>query len=327
MRSALNQVIDRFPKSRVLVVGDLMLDRFIWGQVNRISPEAPVPVVRVTRESAHLGGAANVVANLRALGGDAVPIGLIGDDEAGKLLIETLKSGGVSTEGLVIDSKYRTIQKTRIVAHNQQVVRVDREDPLDLTPLHRDLIKQRLTDWAPKSHAMIVSDYGKGVITADILEDIAGLAGNTPVNVDPKDKNFDHYHGFNVLTPNQKEAERMSGIVLTNDNDLVKAAAIIFDRWQCRHLLITRGEQGMALFLSPGEMALIPTHAREVYDVSGAGDTVIATYTLAQSVGATPFQAAVLANAAAGVVVGKLGTASLNPDELKAALSDLPTDF
>jgi len=313
-------IVDRFAEARILVVGDMMLDRFIWGTVTRISPEAPVPVVDVTRESAHLGGSANVVSNISALGGCAIPVGLVGEDEAGLILRAKLTELGVVAEGLVVDSGFQTIQKTRIIAHQQQVVRVDREIKQPLSDHNLARIEARLKTLAVGSDALILSDYGKGVITPPLLAWLAPYNQRLLISVDPKDRNFPHYHGFGVITPNKAEAERMSGIAITDGESLQQAAAAIFARLACRNLLITLGEQGMALFPGPREMITIPTKAREVYDVSGAGDTVIATYTLASVCGATPHEAALLANAAAGVVVAKIGTATLTPEELRTAL-------
>ena len=319
-KEKLFQVIDGFSAVRILVVGDLMLDRFIWGKVSRISPEAPVPVVCVTKESSNLGGSANVVTNIETLGGTAVPVGLIGFDEAARALLKLLRERGVSQEGVVRSRQFRTIQKTRIIAHHQQVVRVDHEVDQPLDSRHRGQIEARALALAAGTRAVIVSDYGKGVITPSLLEKLANTADRSLLSIDPKDPNFEHYRNAHVMTPNQAEAERMSGTVIRDEAGLRRAAEVIFHKSRCRNLLITRGEQGMALFQSPESLTLIPTRAREVYDVSGAGDTVIATYTLALAAGATPHQAAVLANAAAGVVVGKLGTASVSGDELKRAL-------
>ncbi len=316
----LDAIIDRFQDARILVIGDLMLDRFIWGKVSRISPEAPVPVVQVTRETAHLGGAANVVSNIQALGGHALPIGLIGEDETAKTMVELMGRGGIATEGLVRADAFQTIQKTRIIAHHQQVVRVDREsDSLDGGAFESAVI-ERINATIEGKAAVIVSDYGKGLVTRPVLEHLDRFKEHVLINVDPKDRNFEHYKGCHILTPNQAEAERMSGVRIVGESSLRLAAQRIFDRLHCRHLLITRGELGMALFQAPEDLTIIPTLAREVFDVSGAGDTVIATYTLAKSVGASARQAAVLANAAAGVVVGKLGTATVADGELKQAL-------
>jgi D-beta-D-heptose 7-phosphate kinase/D-beta-D-heptose 1-phosphate adenosyltransferase len=321
MSFELTELVDRFAARRILVIGDLMLDRFIWGKVTRISPEAPVPVVHVTRDSDHLGGAANVASNIRALGGDPVPAGLAGNDEAGIRLLRAMERENISTGAIVSGEDYQTIQKTRIIAHQQQVVRVDREVVHPITGDLFDQLIHTLQGQLKDTDAIIVSDYGKGVITKTLLDRLGTMVGDIPVSVDPKDCNFDNYSSAFIITPNQGEAERMSGMTIADEDDLKEAGTRIFAKTGCRHLLITRGEQGMAVFHGPGDMQVIPTRAREVFDVSGAGDTVIATFTLAHAAGASLTQAAVLANAAAGVVVGKLGTATLSPDELKAAIT------
>lgn len=318
------KIVDRFPQANIPVVGDLMLDRFIWGDVQRISPEAPVPIVRVTRDSVHLGGALNVVANIRDLGGHATPVGLVGQDEAAEALHKLLQDQDISRQGLVTNQDFQTIQKTRIIAHNQQVVRVDREDDRPPCATLREQILTCLSAVADSAPSMIVSDYGKGVVDQLLLEELSKNFKKTNISIDPKDYNFEHYRHFHVITPNQKEAEGMAGVTIRDRQDAERAAAIIFANQAPDLLLMTRGEHGMILFRADGSSVAIPTRAREVFDVSGAGDTVIATYTMAETVGATPLQAAVLANAAAGVVVAKLGTATLSADELKQALRDNP---
>ncbi len=322
IKTQLKALADRFDEARLLVVGDMMLDRFIWGKVSRISPEAPVPVVQVSKESSHLGGAANVVANIRSLGGQATTVGVIGDDEAGRVLADGFRLIQADTDGLIVDASQVTTQKTRIIAHHQQVVRVDREVHRAVTGVLLSQLEARLADLLPGVSGVIVSDYGKGVVSEELLLALKRIAGVHPISVDPKDQNFPHYTDMELIKPNQLEAERLTGITITDDVSLREAGRSIFDRLRCNHLLITRGEAGMALFEDRESLTLIPTRAREVYDVSGAGDTVMATYTMARSVGATPVQAALLANLAAGVVVAKLGTASLTVAELKEAIDD-----
>lgn len=241
MNEQLFPLIDRFNQAKILVVGDLMLDSYIWGKVTRISPEAPVPVVRVTRESDHLGGSANVISNIRALGGHAVPVGLTGTDDAGHRLIRSLEELNVPTSGVVMDSRHQTIKKTRIIAHHQQVVRVDREDLRELDEDTRGDLRKRLSEWMPQVHAIIISDYGKGVITPDLLEFVFRIAGDKLISVDPKDRNFDFYQNAGVITPNQGEAERLAGMEIKDDESLREAARRIFARLSCQNLLITRG--------------------------------------------------------------------------------------
>jgi len=321
MKTEALKFLDRLGSGRVLVIGDLILDRFIWGCVERISPEAPVPVVKVERESVHLGGAANVLSNLAALGSVASIVGLIGVDGNGEELKSLLLKRGVDVSGLVASVSHPTIQKTRIIAHQQQVVRVDREKAAELESDIRAQILQQVITKLSQVDAVIISDYGKGVVDGDLIRHLTRLPNRPMISVDPKDRNFDNYHDVDILTPNQNEAERMSGVKISDSESLVAAAGRIFDVLSCERLLITRGERGMALFEDPKSYYEIPTQAREVYDVSGAGDTVIATYTLARAAGAHPRLAAYLANAAAGVVVAKLGTAEVSIDELEQALS------
>jgi len=309
-------------RQRVLVVGDVMLDEFLWGSVSRLSPEAPVPVVRVARQSFHLGGAANVAANVRALGGQAVAVGVVGDDEAGRRLRAALDAPGVE-DGLVVAPEPRpTTVKTRIIAHHQQVVRADRELAEDVPAEVEDALLERLRALLPSCTAVVVSDYQKGVVTRGLMKVLVPLARRRglPVLVDPKVRHFTLYRRATLVTPNQQEAEQATGLAIRDDDALRAAGQRILRQVGCEAVLITRGEQGMALFPRQGRPVLIPTAARQVYDVTGAGDTVIATLALSLGAGAALAAAAVLANHAAGVVVGKLGTATAAPDEVLAAL-------
>ncbi len=312
-------IVGNFTGTPVAVVGDMMLDRFIWGRVDRISPEAPVPVVRVTRESVHLGGAANVVANLTALGGVSIPVGIVGNDDVGKSTLNLIKELGAGTGRVVVGQDFESIQKTRIIAHQQQVCRVDREGESQLSERDQLSVMKQLLDVMPNVESLIISDYGKGLITKDLLDCLRSRTG-LKLFVDPKDRNFANYHHVEAITPNQHEAERLSGIKIRESGDLDLAAQRIFENLSPRQLLITRGEQGMALFDGLSKRVEIPTQAQEVFDVSGAGDTVIATFTLARQSGANSHQAALLANLAAGIVVGKLGTASTCQEELIQAI-------
>jgi D-beta-D-heptose 7-phosphate kinase/D-beta-D-heptose 1-phosphate adenosyltransferase len=307
---------------RVLVVGDVMLDEFVWGRVSRISPEAPVPVVEVTGRSAHLGGAGNVAANVRALGGDAVLAGVVGGDEAGARVRAELAARGVHDRLLDAGSARRTTLKTRIVAHGQQVVRADQEDADELP---REL-EARLADQAARelrgASALVVSDYQKGVVTERLLRRLlrAARAARVPVLVDPKPRHFRRYRGVTVVTPNQPEAEQVTGLRLDSDARLAAAGRRMLALLGCRAVLLTRGEHGISLFERGKAPQHVPAVAREVFDVTGAGDSVIATLALALAAGATLGEAAVLANTAAGVVVGKLGTAQASQAELLTAL-------
>ncbi len=305
---------------RVLVLGDVMLDQFLWGKVTRISPEAPVPVVEIASETFHLGGAANVAANVRALGGEAIVAGIVGDDSAGARVRAALAEAGIG-DALRLAAGRPTTVKTRIVAHHQQVVRADREAPGEIDGALERAVLEGVRAALPSAGAVIVSDYHKGVITSAVMKSVMTLARRRglPVLVDPKVAHFGLYRGVDLVTPNQTEAEQASGVRIRGESDLLAAGEQILRRLRSGAALITRGEHGMALF-EPGQRPLqIPTAAREVFDVTGAGDTVIATLGLARCAGAAWPAAARLANLAAGVVVGKVGTATATPEEVMAA--------
>jgi D-glycero-beta-D-manno-heptose-7-phosphate kinase len=311
-------LIRRFAAARLLVVGDLMLDQFIWGRVERISPEAPVPVVQVTGESFHLGGAANVVHNIRALGGHATACGVVGRDAAGRRLLRELRRIGAGTAGVTTAGGAVTVRKTRIIAHSQQVVRFDREQP-DHGGQAGARLCRFLQRHAAHFDAVVVSDYGKGVIGAEVLAALRACPGLRLV-VDPKQPNFARYRGITLATPNVLEAAAAAGVDIRTGADLRAAGRRLLERWQAEAILVTRGEQGMSLFTRGGAVRHFPTAARQVFDVTGAGDTVVATCALALAAGARMEEAAFLANHAAGVVVGKLGTATVSAAELRAAV-------
>ncbi len=318
---ALTGFIPRFGRVKLLVVGDLMLDEFVWGRVSRISPEAPVPVVWVQSESVMPGGAANVASNIRALGGSVATVGVIGDDRWGSGLVGELAQRKIDTSGVVKTARPTTV-KTRVIAHHQQVVRVDREqrEPLPPGTIQRliDMLARRI----PAVDGVVIEDYGKGVITRALLEAVIPLARRhrTLITVDPKEEHFDLYQRVTALTPNRMEAGEAVGRELDSDAEVRRAGQEILSRLSCDGLLMTLGEDGMWLFERSGRQVRIPTVAQEVFDVAGAGDTVIATFTLALASGASMEQAARLANVAAGVVVGKLGVATTTPRELLARL-------
>ena len=310
-------LVDSFRKASVLVVGDVIMDHFIWGKVERISPEAPVPVVEVTRETVLLGGSANVVNNITALGGRCYLTGIVGRDRDGTLLLKMLRERGVELGGIVVDSRRPTTIKTRIIAHSQQVVRFDREkkNPISQRKIARilDYVEKTLK----KVDVVVVSDYSKGLVTEELMEGLKELARQRqkPIVVDPKVEHFHYYHGVELVTPNNLEASRASGVEIRDEETLHRAGRILLDSLGSKAVLITRGEQGMSLFEKDRDTH-IPTVAREVYDVSGAGDTVVGVMALALSAGADYREAAVLANMAAGIVVGKVGTAVVHPEEL-----------
>ena len=318
------QILNLFPNRRIIVLGDLMLDEFIWGEVRRISPEAPVPVVEVKRESWHLGGAGNVVSNLLELGAQAWPIGIVGDDEAGKLLKRHFTQHGAIIDGLLVDASRPTTRKTRIVAHSQQMVRADRESRAPISAEVENRVLEAFHSTLPEAEIVIISDYDKGLLTPRLLKHViteTQTAGKI-VCLDPKIKNFLSYQHADIITPNQPEAERASGIEIVDDASLLAAAHTIREMLTCRNVLITRGEHGMSLLDANNHLTQIPTVAREVYDVTGAGDTVIATLAMALAAGAQMIEAAIIANHAAGVVVGKVGTATVTPSELFATFLD-----
>ncbi len=323
----LTSLLPRFSHVRVLVIGDLMLDRYIWGQVNRISPEAPVPVVRITRESLHAGGAGNVVTNIRALGGRVTVCGVVGKDQAGRLLRREFLRQGAEVGGMVTSSPYETISKTRIIAHSQQVVRLDR-DPTDspstgVRARLRTFIQRHMHDF----DVCVVSDYGKGLIEADLLALLATLRAQRGFVyvIDPKRQNFVHYRGASLMKPNKEEAGQAAQIDIVNDAALQQAGTHLLDIWDAEAVLVSRGEEGMSLFQPARRAAHFSTTAREVFDVTGAGDTVIAVCALALGAGAGLEAATILANHAAGVVVGKVGTAVVTRQELKTALRTPPS--
>lgn len=325
--SRARHLLRRLAGRRVLVLGDVMLDEFIWGRVARISPEAPVPVVEVTRESFHLGGAANVAANVRALGGQAVLAGVVGADDAGRQLEVALHAAGVESALAVARDGRPTTRKTRIIAQHQQVVRADREQGDDLDDATQQQLVANVRRALAGCGALIVSDYQKGVVGARVMKEVLALArrAGVPVLVDPKVRHFALYRRVALVTPNQLEAEQGTGVRIRGAADLAAAGARILAWLRCDAALITRGEHGMSLFERGRRPAHVAAASREVFDVTGAGDTVIATLGLAFAAGIGLRPAATLANHAAGVVVGKLGTATATPEEVLAAVEAAAT--
>lgn len=315
-------IIDGMPKARVLVVGDVMLDHFIIGGVTRISPEAPVPVVMFSRDEYRAGGAANVAANIHALGAAVDLVGLIGTDQNGARLNELLAATDLRVSGLISDERRRTTTKVRIVTtRNQQVARVDYESDEPAEANIEDALSDQLEQRIPGAAVVIVSDYLKGLVTRRLMASLIATAQqhSVPVLVDPKIPHLDYYTGATLVTPNHHEAEVATHMRIRNDDEARRAAAIFRERARCDGVLITRGEHGMWLACDGIEGSLAAT-AREVSDVTGAGDTVVATLAVAIAAGATAAEAAHLANAAAGVVVAKFGPATLSPAELLSAI-------
>ncbi|MDZ4816215.1 MAG: D-glycero-beta-D-manno-heptose-7-phosphate kinase [Verrucomicrobiota bacterium] len=319
------EILDKFKSRKVLVIGDLMLDEFIWGKVGRISPEAPVPVVEVVKEESYPGGAANVARNLRILGSHVDIIGQVGKDAYANKLHELLQAEKIGVSGIITNPQSRTIVKTRVVARHQQVVRVDREHkervPVNITDKAVAEIKLKLKD----VDAVIVEDYGKGFVTQALADRLCMLvtAQKKILTIDPNPQNPLHWTEPTAVKPNRTEAFVAAGIAyaepiepVEKDETLGRVGKVLMEKWRPQQLLITLGEQGMGLFQKGKTMYHTPTRAREVFDVTGAGDTVIATYTLALAAGATPIEAAEIANHAAGVVVGKIGTAVVSTQEI-----------
>lgn len=322
------ELIGRFAGKRMLVIGDLMLDEFIWGRVSRISPEAPVPVVNVTGESEYPGGAANVARNLREFTSETFVMGLIGADPHGQSLIRLLEAAGIGTAGVLQDSNAATTVKTRVIARNQQVVRVDRERKTILTSAQLGHAREYLEDAIPRMDGILVADYGKGFLTQPLADEICRLARRHAkvLAVDPHPHTSLVWRGATAIKPNRIEAFTAVGLPPADpvepacrDEALLEAALRLNRLWETRSLLVTLGEQGMLLFDGEGEPLHLPARAHEVFDVSGAGDTAIALFTLGLVAGATPAAAAELANRASGIVVGKIGTATVTPAELIAA--------
>ncbi len=316
-------------KQKILVIGDLMLDRYIYGTVSRISPEAPVPVVRVAEERSMPGGACNVAWNVRSLGARAAVAGILGRDISGRELRNLLKEKQVDTNAVLDLNEFCTIVKTRIIAERQQVVRVDWERPRDFSESTVARLKSKIKSAVAGASGVILEDYGKGVIMQEIVDAAIEEARlrKLPIGLDPKDNHELCVKGITVGTPNRKEAFAMAHEKETppqpnplKDKPLRKVADILMEKWAPRILMITLGAQGMLLVSAEGARH-VPTRAREVFDVSGAGDTVIATCVLALAAGAHPMEAAELANCAAGVVVGKIGTATCTPEELLSYVS------
>lgn len=314
----LRDIVKAFPGKQVLVVGDVMLDEYVWGAVRRISPEAPVPVVEIRRRTYVPGGAANTAANVVSLDGQALLGGVVGRDYQATRLCEALADRGVNTEGLIVDGKRQTTTKTRIVAHRQQMVRVDMEQREPLRMESEDILLDWIARRVAEADACILSDYAKGVVSKRLAENLIRLARqvNKPVIVDPKGVDYARYRGATVVTPNVGETEQASGHEINGDLDLQEAGQRLSRLLEGIALLVTRGPQGMTLFLDGLQTIHIPAVARNVFDVTGAGDTVVSTLALALAAGAALEDAARLANRAAGLVVEKVGTATVTRDEL-----------
>jgi len=318
---------EKFSNCKLLVVGDLMIDEYVWGDVERISPEAPVPVVSVNREDYTLGGSGNVVNNLAALGAQILVAGVTGTGPGGTLMARRFADLGVDAGGVIQDSRRPTTRKTRIIAANQQVLRIDRETVQDIAAQTRESIAAYVRKVIPSVDAVLISDYGKGLLTRDLLAAIIGQAteAGKPAIVDPKGRDFTKYSNAYLITPNKKEAGLAAGLDIMDAASQHQAAAAIFKQTGAQNLLVTCGQDGMALYEGSAGPHTIRSRARQVFDVSGAGDTVVAVTGLALSAGESLQDAVALANLAAGIVVGKVGTATVTLAELSAAGQALST--
>jgi D-glycero-beta-D-manno-heptose-7-phosphate kinase len=307
---------------RIAIVGDVMIDRYVWGTVSRISPEAPVPVVEVETESSRLGGAANVANNITSLGGTAFLVGVVGNDQSGADLRKILEKGNTSAEGIVTDSSRPTTVKMRVIAHDQHVVRIDSEEKRDVN----EDIQQKIFSVIEKNisslDGIIIEDYNKGVVVKDLIRKIIDLANatNTVVTIDPKFNNFFEYQNVTVFKPNKKETEEALGRKLKTDSDVLEAGKILLEKLHAQNVLLTRSEKGMSVFEKNGNVFHIPTVARHVADVSGAGDTVIATLTTMLACGADMKEASTIANYAGGIVCGEVGIVPIDPEILRSTI-------
>lgn len=324
-RGRLREILRRkMPRKKVLVIGDVGMDRYTIGSVERISPEAPVPIVLVEDEQHKLGLAANVADNVQCLGGIPLLVGIVGQDRIALDFKKLLKMSRISTQYLIEDAHRRTVLKERVVSDRQQLLRVDYETVGPVSKAIEALLLKRVKQLLPQADCVILEDYAKGLLSAELAEEIFSLAlkAGKLVAVDPNMKTpLSFYRGASVLTPNTKEAEKLSGIAIQDNESLLAAGTAILEATNAAHVVITRGKDGMAIFSNEDHtVTLIPTYAREVYDVSGAGDTVISVLALAMASRASVVEAAILGNLAAGVEVGKRGTATVTPDEVEVAL-------
>jgi D-beta-D-heptose 7-phosphate kinase/D-beta-D-heptose 1-phosphate adenosyltransferase len=320
-RGQAEDLLERIKGHPVVVLGDLMLDEYLFGEVDRISPEAPVPIVRVSRERAVLGGAANVAANLKSVGAEPVLVGTLRQDNAGIRLQALLRTMEIRADRIVVDPARPTIIKTRVIGQQQQMLRIDREEPGESAPQVGEALCASLAEALERATALIVSDYAKGAVSGPVMDRVRDLCRErgVPWIVDPKPGHRAMYAGAPLMTPNTKELAELTGLPARTDPDLVAAGQALMASLGLQGLLVTRSEKGMALFAADDRHRapwMIPTEAREVFDVSGAGDTVIGVFAAAVAAGADWKDAAMLANAAAGVVVGKMGTATATPAEI-----------
>ena len=324
MNENLLNIVKKFHKAKILVIGDIMVDHFVYGTVDRISPEAPVPVVQVKSEKLMPGGAANVVNNVSKLGAKVYVAGVVGNDYNGNILKRMVDKETVNSEGILTLDNFQTIIKTRVIAHNQQIVRFDKENNGKFSGGVYKALVSGIKKIADDIDAVIISDYGKGLIEKKFFSTVVNFLREKGkfISLDPKVENFKFYKNISILTPNINEAFGGSGIKIKDEKTLIKASKMIFKKVKSDYLLITRGESGMSLFYPDNKSEHLKARAKDVYDVTGAGDTVISTLTVAKSVGAGIFEACYIANAAASIAVSQLGTYAVGVEELMKVLSE-----
>jgi rfaE bifunctional protein kinase chain/domain len=323
--SRLQTLFENLSGKRVAVIGDLMLDRYFWGSVTRISPEAPVPVVEVESESTRLGGAANVANNIASLGGTPFMVGVVGDDDSGKALTAIVAESGFPSEGILVDPARPTTVKTRVIAHHQHVVRVDREVKYDIAEGVQSRLLDVLRRNAGTLDAIIIEDYNKGVVVKTLIKELVEFAKKNRIiiTVDPKFNNFFEYKQVTVFKPNRKETEEALGVRLNDQTSVEQAGRTLLERLEAENVLLTLGERGMTLVEGGGQMTHVPTAARKVADVSGAGDTVVSTLTMILAAGGSIREASMLANLAGGIVCGEVGIVPIDAGELRKSVSNL----
>ena len=324
MNHRTHEILSAIQGKRIAVVGDVMLDRYFWGAVHRISPEAPVPVIDIERETAHLGGASNVAANIQSLGAVPLMLGVVGKDIDGERVLDLLGKSDMATSGIIPDASRPTTVKTRIMGNNQHIARLDREVKTPITDDVANALLEALKRDISSLTGIILEDYNKGVITPFLIREIIALAHqhSVPVFVDPKFANFFAYQGVTLFKPNTKETHDALGFALSSEDDVQKAGKILLEKLKCENVLITLGARGMRLFERGGAVHMVRTQARHIADVSGAGDTAIATLAAAYSAGASIVEAAFLANAAAGAVCEEPGIVAITPTRLLAAMQE-----
>lgn len=324
MDGRLLEIVQNFNKAKILVIGDIMVDYFVYGTVNRISPEAPVPVVNVKNEKLMPGGAANVINNVAKLGAKVYILGVVGNDYNGDILKHLIEKENVDSTGILALDNFKTIIKTRVIAHNQQIVRFDKEDNGKFSRNVYKTLMSKLYEIVDDIDAVIISDYGKGLIDRKFFNDVVNFlrTKNKFIALDPKIDNFKFYKNVSILTPNINEASGGSGVKVKDEKSLYAASRALFRKIKPDYLLITRGEEGMSLFYSDKRKEHLKARAKEVYDVTGAGDTVISTLAVAKSVGADIFDACYIANAAASIAVSQLGTYAVGAPEIIKVLSE-----